>query len=93
MLTVPIVNEITGDDYIVAEDDVLEMTIKRQTKDETPIIHKSLNGSNTFRFEHEDTCTLEFGLYVYDVQLTTANGEVYTVIEPTSFEILEEVTY
>lgn len=93
ILKVPIFNEITDEEYVVAEDDTLAMTIKKQIEDEEPIVQKVLKGSNTFCIEHRDTCTLDFGAYVYDVQLTTASGEVYTVIEPASFEILTEVTY
>lgn len=40
-----------------------------------------------------DTNTLDFGKYKYDVQLTTESEEVYTIIEPSIFEILPEVTY
>lgn len=40
----------------------------------------------------EDTESLRFGKYVYDVQLTF-NGAVKTIIKPSTFTIGEEVTY
>jgi hypothetical protein len=43
-------------------------------------------------FEPKDTAGLEFGDYVYDVELCTAEGDVYTVIAKTGFKIREEVT-
>lgn len=39
------------------------------------------------------THALEFGKYVYDVQIITEASDVYTVIGPCTFEILKEVTY
>lgn len=41
----------------------------------------------------EDTSSLEFGQYCYDVQLTMNDGTVDTIIPMKTFTILEEVTY
>ena len=38
-----------------------------------------------------DTQTLEFGTYVYDIQLTKANGDVDTFITASKFKITAEV--
>lgn len=92
MLTVVITNETTGKEYVVAKDDTLTMTIKRDTSETEPLIQKNLVGLNTFHIQPNDTSNLEFGEYEYDVQLTTASGEVYTVIEPSPFVVLKEVT-
>lgn len=35
---------------------------------------------------------MQYGSYVYDVQLTTASSEVFTVIPESPFEVLSEVT-
>ena len=40
-----------------------------------------------------DTKTLPIGRYVYDIQITFANGTVKTVVGPAIFEITAEVTY
>ena len=50
-----------------------------------------LNGE--IRISPDDTKNLEYGQYVYDVQVTMANGDVATVIPPTTFNILEEVNF
>ena len=42
-------------------------------------------------FPPADTHELDFGKYVYDVELTTGT-DVYTVIEPSCFEVMKEVT-
>lgn len=39
----------------------------------------------------EDTKNLAFGKYVYDIELTKANGEVDTFITKAVFKITEEV--
>lgn len=41
----------------------------------------------------EDTKQLEFKQYVYDVQLTAADGSVTTFIKPSGFIVGGEVTY
>lgn len=92
MLKVAITNEITGNEYYVAKDDTMVMTVKKNITDTEAIIQKSLIGESIFHIEPKDTCSLEFGKYIYDVQLNTADGEVYTIIEPATFEILQEVT-
>lgn len=47
-----------------------------------------VNSDGTIRLTRGDTA----GKYLYDVELTTASGDVYTVIVPTTFEVLKEVT-
>lgn len=91
-LTVPIENDLDNSSYVMDEHDTLTFTIKKSVKDNENLVQKVVTGSNNFHIKPEDTDSLPFGKYVYDVQLTTAGGDVYTVIEPTSFEILSEVT-
>ena len=91
-LTVPIENDLDNSSYVMNEQDTLTFTIKKSVKDNENLVQKVVTGSNNFHIKPEDTDSLPFGKYVYDVQLTTAGGDVYTVIEPTSFEILSEVT-
>lgn len=91
-LQVPIVNDVTLEPYIVAEDDTLILSVKRTVKDTEVCFQKTVKGTDIFHIKPEDTRQCEFGKYKYDVQLTTSSGEVYTVIEPTCFEILTEVT-
>ena len=91
-ISVPIVNKITKEKYEVAAGDILEFSIKKYASDDTSIVHKKIVGSNTFHILPEDTSGLPFGKYEYDVQLTTKNGDVYTVIEASVFEVMKEVT-
>lgn len=92
-LTVTINNDFDGKPYEITETDVLKLTVKRSVRDTIPAFQKSVTGSNKFYIVPDDTKDLVFGKYIYDVELTTVGGDVYTVIEPTIFEILKEVTY
>lgn len=92
-ISVPITNEQTGTDYELTDKDTLILTIKKRETDSTSLLQKIINGSSTFYIQPIDTKDLAFGKYVYDVQLTTEAGDVYTVIVPTTFEILKEVTW
>ena len=92
-LEITIKNSLTEEVYDMAPDDILSFTIKKSVKDETALVHKESKGTNTFHIEPKDTAELSFRKYFYDVQLARANGDVYTVIVPTIFEIMKEVTY
>lgn len=87
---------ITVDGQELLEDDIAELTV-RQTVRSDKVIHKTVNPnpdqkSFTISLEPEDTRTLQFGNYIYDIQLTLA-GIVRTVIRPSTFTIGEEVSY
>lgn len=92
-ITVNIYNDIEKEDYEMIFSDTLRLTVKKSYKDREYALQKVSIGSNRFYIRPEDTNTLPFGKYVYDVELTTDNGDVYTVIEPSPFELLKEVTY
>lgn len=92
-LCVSIMNETDQTAYAIEAGDTLTLTVKKSTKDIEPSFQKVITGASTFHIEPQDTSGLAFGKYKYDVQLTTAGGDVYTVIVPTTFEILQEVTW
>lgn len=91
-LTVSIMNSITRTAHDVSDTDVLTLSVKKNIKDPEPCLQKTVTGSDTFHIEPDDTNGLEFGSYKYDVQLTTSGGDVYTVVEPSNFVIMQEVT-
>lgn len=92
-LNVSIKNSTLDEDYILAEDDMLTLTVKKTVKDSDYLIQKTLVGSSSFTIDPKDTEDISYGTYKYDVQLTTAAGDVYTVIEPSNFMITYEVTF
>lgn len=92
-LSIIIENDITGGEYKVTDTDTIRFTIKRSTSDPMPCVQKVVKGTTNFYIEPSDTKDLSYGKYVYDVELTTASGDVYTVIVPTTFKILKEVTW
>lgn len=92
-LNVSIKNTTLDEDYEIAADDVLTLTVKKTVNDSEPLVQKAVTGSASFKLEPADTASLAYGKYKYDVQLATAAGDVYTVIEPSTFEITSEVTW
>lgn len=91
-LTVSITNETDGSVYELQEGDVLTLSVKKSVEDAETTLAKEITSSNTFHIEPKDTAGLAFGKYIYDVQLTTSGGDVYTVIGPANFELLKEVS-
>lgn len=90
-ITVDINNDFTGQPYEIQNDDVLKFTVKKTYQDNAPAFQIVNTGSNIFCIQPTDTKDLAFGVYIYDVQLELPNGEVYTVIPPTDFELMKEV--
>lgn len=91
-LTVQLTNQTTQEDYVMSESDILTLTIKRTVNDEEVCAQKTVTGINRIHISPSDTNQLSFGKYIYDVELKTSDGDVYTIIEPTRFDILPEVT-
>ena len=91
-LTVLLKKKDTNEEYLMKTTDKLTLSIKKNVKEKTPLVQKTVIGANAIHIEPLDTNDLEFGKYKYDVELVTAEGDVYTVVEPTTFEVLEGVT-
>lgn len=75
--------EIKRDDetYIPAAGDVIRFAMKKDYKDEEPLILKTIdNNEMVLRLDSSDTKSLEFGEYVYDIQITMEDGTVDTFI-------------
>lgn len=93
-MTVKLTRAIPGceeEEYTMAEDDTLTMTVRKNIRADTAII-KTAVGSASFRFVPSDTEDLSPGCYIYDVQLTTAAGDVYTVTDREEFILMDGVT-
>lgn len=64
----------------LTENDKVVFTVKRKITDDLPVIQKT--GAYVV-VEHADTKDLPFGGYFYDIQVTFANNEKYTIVAPT----------
>lgn len=80
-----------GESYDFSEDTVV-FTVKKSTSTPNYILQKQITDGIIY-IAPADTANLPFGDYVYDVQLTTAGGDVCTVITPNKFVIDSEVTW
>ena len=98
--TVSIVDKKTGAQYIPVEGDVVTFAVKHATlnaqqteyTDSEPLILKEIPTSTMqLRLDPADTKSLGFGEYVYDVDLTYADGRVDTFIAKMPFILTEEV--
>lgn len=78
-----------GAEYDVQSGDSIRFALKRnelnhsktQYVDQEPLILKDIsNDTMMLRLDPEDTKELDFGTYVYDIQITMANGIVDTFI-------------
>lgn len=73
-------------------DDTVVFTVKKNTQTTTILFQKTFF-SGEIDITPEDTSELAYGVYKYDVQVTTQAGKVYTVIPPHDFEVAQEVTF
>ena len=79
-------------EYVLQDGDKLVFTLKKNVNTKEIILQKDII-ANKLTINHTDTTLLSYSTYVYDVQLTQANGDVTTVIKPSKFIITEEVNY
>ena len=80
------------DPVTLNEGDQIRFALKADYDDETVLIYKNIPiETMLLRLDPEDTKDLEFGTYVYDIQVTFANGIVDTVIAKRQMIIAEEV--
>lgn len=88
--------EVTISGYELQPGDKLEMTVRPYVGGRV-LLHKEItefedNAAN-IPIWSEDTQSLNFGTYVYDLQLTFAGGTVKTIVKPSRFTVAQEVTY
>lgn len=86
----------TGDGapYEVQEGDMIRFALKRKYSDKGPLIRKDIpTDTMRLRLESSETKRLRaaWAPYVYDIQLTTADGTVDTCIDRGRFIVTEEV--
>lgn len=81
-----------GKPYTPSTGDKVRFAMKKDAKDEKVLILKDIP-IETLRLvlDPEDTKNLDFGSYVYDIQLTKSNGEVDTFITKSNLILTEEV--
>lgn len=92
-LDLVITDSKTGLIYEIKEDDEITMTVRERPCRSDPVLfQKRVTGTNKIYIKPEDTSSLCYGAYVYDVQLTNVDKDVYTVVVPSPFRILPEVT-
>ena len=87
-----IVNTVTNTNYTPTPGDTVTMTVKKTALDAAPCVQIIVPGGEVLHIKPEDTKAMAFGKYVYDIQITMADGDVYTIIPPTTFDLLKEVT-
>lgn len=80
-----------GQPYDYSNDEVL-FTVKRNTNTTEIVFQKTVLYGENVTIEPQDTATLPYGNYVFDVQVTSG-AVVDTVIPPSTFSVLPEVTF
>lgn len=81
-----------GTEYIPKEGDSIRFALKEDVEDEECLILRDIPIDTMLLIIYpEDTKPLEFGNYVYDIQLTKANGDVDTFITASKLKLTAEV--
>ena len=77
--------------------DTVYMTVRESV--EAPVAFQKIvrdfgdEGEAVIVIDHEDTEGMDFGDYLYDVQVTRDSGTVTTLVKPSKFTLTEEITY
>lgn len=79
-----------GKERQLFDDDTITLTV-RKTADSAVALTKTAN-KGVIDFIPDDTNSLAVGTYIYDIQLTTFGGKIYTIVPIANFEIGQEIT-
>ncbi len=84
-----------GDAYQMQTGDTLTLTLRRQPHD--AVLFEKVSSTDVIAIDPADTKDLDAGFYCFDIQLTTAGGDIFTVVGLTSstvgnFQIYPEIT-
>ena len=89
---VSLIESTTGHAYTPEEGDVVKFGMKKSPFDTACLITKTLpNDTLLLYLSPEDTASLQFGAYVYDIEITFANGDKQTFINNEPFTLAVEV--
>ena len=81
-----------GTEYIPVEGDTIRFALKENIEDQECLILRDIPiDTMLLILNPEDTKELEFGSYIYDIQLTKANGDVDTFITASKLKLTAEV--
>lgn len=84
----------SGEETYDFSNDVVKFALKKNVNDRQKLIEKTFDENGQIYITPDDTKDLNFGDYVYDVELQHENGEeieIATVIVPSTFTIGAEV--
>ena len=82
--------EANGQIRQLFDDDTITLTVRKTADSDIAFTKTAENG--VINIFPTDTKSLTAGTYVYDIQLTTFGGNIYTIIPISYFEIEQEVT-
>lgn len=86
------INNPDGTEYTPQEGDTVRFALKENIEDQECLILRDIPiDTMLLILNPEDTKGLEFGSYVYDIQLTKANGDVDTFITASKLKLTAEV--
>lgn len=101
-LALNIVNKEDRSPYVLHDGDSIQAQIRTEPNVGKLLVDASLengkiyiddNGTLTWHIAPEDTRDLAIGKYSYDVQITTAAGDIFTFITASDFNVTDEVTW
>lgn len=86
------ITDADGNEYVPSSDDYIRFAMKKKITDDEPLLIKEIPYDTLIlTLDPEDTSSLSFGSYIYDVELTTSDGFVNTFITKSTIKITEEV--
>ena len=81
-----------GNEFVPKEGDVIRFAAKKKYSDVEALIYIVVpNDTLILEIKPEDTKNLDFGTYVYDLQITFEDGTVDTFISKAILKLEEEV--
>lgn len=97
-LSIDSIKTQSGEDYVLADTDIIYLDVKKYAMNRTPIFRKSVtnadyvDGALPITILPEDTAELSPDEYVFDVRLFIDEDNIYTIIPMSKLRIVPNVT-
>lgn len=85
------ISDRNGNAYTPVEGDTITFGLSKSIDDEPLLLVDIPYDTMVLHIKPEDTKSLDYGTYYYDMQIQLANGDVYTFITYSEFKLTGEV--
>lgn len=89
--------DVSGNTLVLTNMDVVRCQVRDSSEDgdlifEGEVLRDYVNNKATWHIKPSDTNDLDIGTYYWDAQVEFSNGDIFTFVDVSKFNVLPEIT-